>query len=309
MKTSSAVAGLGAGIALGTLLGFFVLAPNVEGGPGGESTQVQRSLDSERQAKDKAEAKAAAADAVNRSLAGPAVKDLLRDQPVLILATDDADDRAVSATRHLFDESGAVNAGDITLTEKFTSADNGDELKSIAANSLPAGASLSENNLAPGTHIGELLGSALTTGSDGKPPASDSERAVVLGALENGGFVDYRDGTVRTAAAVVIVTGDASGDPAHGNYGTTVVADLATAMDSRTRGVVLAGGLGAAEKDGAVGIVRGRRAAADAVSTVDDIDTTAGRITAVRAVKEQLDGHAGAYGAAANAGSATVGGA
>ena len=93
------------------------------------------------------------------------------------------------------------------LSEDATAPGSGDQLKSIAASSLPAGASLSEDRLDPGYHTGELLGQTLGD-------ASESDRAVVVGALDNAGF--FADGAEAISAvegevdAVVVVTGDAS---------------------------------------------------------------------------------------------------
>ena len=53
--------------------------------------------------------------------------------------------------------------------------------------------------------------------------------------------------------------------------------------------------------------MRNERAYAEKLSTVDNVQRSAGRITVVRALKEQADGDAGHYGAATNAKAATVG--
>jgi hypothetical protein len=85
-----------------------------------------------------------------------------------------------------------------------------------------------------------------------------------------------------------------------------MVADMATALDATTGGVVLSGGRDAADAGGALGLVRGDKAATAAVSTVDNGDRAAGRVTVVRALVEQLAGKAGSYGTAPNAAAATV---
>ena len=58
----------------------------------------------------------------------------------------------------MLNQAGAIDAGTITLEDSFFSQDGADQLKSIVANTLPAGAQLSETQLDPGTHAGEALG-------------------------------------------------------------------------------------------------------------------------------------------------------
>lgn len=307
MSAGKVVAGGAVGVALGTLLGFFVLAPNIDGGPDrvvGDSRDELAAATSER---DTASAENDAADGIIAAAAPDLVRDALKDRPVLVVSTADADAVTVEATRTMLDAAGAVNAGDLRLTGAFTDQDNGDEVKTIAANSLPAKAKLSEDRRDPGYHAGELLGQALGEGRDGGAAASDSDRGLALGALEKGGFLTYDPDSVRPAAAVVVVTGDDDGgDGDRGSYATRMVADMATALDATTGGVVLSGGRDAADAGGALGLVRGDKAATAAVSTVDNGDRAAGRVTVVRALVEQLAGKAGSYGTAPNAAAATV---
>jgi hypothetical protein len=161
MSAGKVVAGGAVGVALGTLLGFFVLAPNIDGGPDrvvGDSRDELAAATSER---DTASAENDAADGIIAAAAPDLVRDALKDRPVLVISTADADAVTVEATRTVLDAAGAVNAGDLRLTEAFTDQDKGDELKTIAASSLPAKAKLSEDRRDPGYHAGELLGQAL----------------------------------------------------------------------------------------------------------------------------------------------------
>lgn len=299
-KTTGVVA---LGVAVGTALGFYVLAPNVEGGPAAADSETRTELSAESDRADLATAEGDASDEVLSGLAADAVGDDLADRSVLVLATADAEDEAVDDVRSLIGEAGGEDAGTLRLDASFTSPDSGDELKSLAAGSLPAGASLSEDRMDPGYHVGELLGQTLGSGRDA---ASESDRAVVLGALGNAGFFSDGQDDLSPADAVVVVTGGASEGDGDGNYSTRFVADMATALDATTGGTVLAGENGSAARDGAVGLVRADSDATENVSTVDNVNTTAGRITVVRALAGQLDGDAGAYGSASNAASATV---
>lgn len=299
-KTTGIVA---AGIAAGTLLGFYVLAPNIEGGPETVDSDTQAELKDATDRADAATAQGEASDGVLAGMAEDAVGDALADSSVLLVTTADADEEAVGQVRDLIGAAGGEDAGTLRFDGSFTAPDAGDDIKSIAAGSLPAGAGLSEDRLDPGYHAGELLGQ--TVADDG---ASESDRAVVLGALGNAGYLaDGADGgDLSSADAVVLVTGGASEGDGDGNYSTRFVADMASALDATTGGAVLAGEYGSASKDGAVGLVRGDREANENVSTVDNVTDTAGRITVVRALAGQLDGDAGAYGAASNAASAGV---
>jgi hypothetical protein len=64
---------------------------------------------------------------------------------------------------------------------------------------------------------------------------------------------------------------------------------------------VLAGSAGSAESTGAVGVARADPSITAALSTVDDVATATGRVSAVLALREQADGRAGQYGTAVTA--------
>ncbi|MGO1912548.1 MAG: copper transporter, partial [Corynebacterium sp.] len=265
-KTTGVVA---LGVAVGTALGFYVLAPNVEGGPAAADSETRAELSAESDRADLATAEGDASDEVLSGLAADAVGDDLADRSVLVLATADAEDEAVDDVRSLIGEAGGEDAGTLRLDASFTSPDSGDELKSLAAGSLPAGASLSEDRMDPGYHVGELLGQTLGSGRDA---ASESDRAVVLGALGNAGFFSDGQDDLSPADAVVVVTGGASEGDGDGNYSTRFVADMATALDATTGGTVLAGEHGSAARDGAVGLLRADSDATENVSTVDNVN-------------------------------------
>jgi hypothetical protein len=67
--------GVAAGIAAGTLFGFYVLAPNVEGGPTAVDSGVQEELDSTRDELSASTAGLDADDAVLDELASGVVRD------------------------------------------------------------------------------------------------------------------------------------------------------------------------------------------------------------------------------------------
>lgn len=296
------IAGLSFGIAAGTALGFFALAPNVPGGPVAKDSSAAQQLKDEKAARDKAEGQSAASDKVLGSVSGPAVRNLLRGTSVNLFVLPDADQANTDSLKRLIKMAGGSVNGVIELTDKALSADSGDSLKSIAANSLPAGAKLSEDKLDPGMHTGQLLGAALAAGDK---EASETDRGIALGALSNEDLIAYQGEAPKAADLALVVGGDTSDDAAHGNYCTKFVADFVAGLDSRTKGAVLAAQAGSAEDNGAIGQVRADKDAKEAVSTIDNVDTVAGRIATIRALGQQKDNKAGHYGAASNASDAT----
>lgn len=331
MSKSGTIAGLGFGIALGVLGGVYVLAPNVPGAGGGAGTSAQE-LTAAREDADAADRDAQASDDVVAGLAAKAVAGELEGKKVALISFPDADRETVDRLRWLVDKAGAEVAP-LPVTEGMLNPEKGDKLKSVAANSLPAGAQLSEDVLSPGMHTGQLLGAALSSklpkiekpaegernrdrgegredareGNHGGGTASASDRAVVFGALEKNEVLkkptDLGDEGVDLALIVTNkgVTADESG------YGAQFIADFAAGVDSQVPGAVLVGESGSGDKKAALGIARNERAYAEKLSTVDNVQRSAGRITAVRALKEQAGGDAGHYGAATNAKAATVG--
>lgn len=287
------IGGIGFGIAAGVALGTLVIAPNMPE----SSSSGAAELGEATERADIAEAQAASADSVVGELAAGAVTGTLGERPVLVFRTADAVEEDVAGVEKLLSDAGAVDAGTITLAERFLTSEGADELKSIVANTLPAGARLSEDRLDPGLHAGEALGSALLLEPEsGEEQASSEERGLLLRALRDAGFIDYEDGTILPAQVAVIITGD---DDGSSGLAARTLADFVAALDGRGNGAVLAGRIHTAADTGVVGLVRA--AADNGVSTVDSVDRAVGRMATVLAVREQLEGETGSYGSAESA--------
>lgn len=297
-STGKLIAGLGIGVAIGTAFGFYALAPNVEGGPAGNSVQTQNELRAEREAREAAEGNNAVSDAVLGEVSKDVVKNELKDVSVVVFTTPDANGDAIKSTEALIKAAGGKVSGTVELTEKILNTDSGDQVKSLAANSLPTGVKLDEENRNPGMHAGQLLGGALHTGQD---ESTDSDRAVALGALENAGLLAFKGEPSGAADVALIVSGNESDD-----YATSFLADFAKGLDSKMEGAVIAGPHESAASEGALGKVRDNKDYAENVTTVDNVDTEAGRITVIRALRQQEGGDAGHYGSASNAAAETV---
>ena len=306
--------GLAGGLALGTLVvapslapisdySFNNIDPTTKGSDGARKAPGSSDKDGEAPANPEA-------NSANALLAGNStriVEGTLDQRPFIIVRAPNADEDDVKVTSWLAQQAGATVAGEITLTDKVLSQDGADQLRSIIANTLPAGAQLSVDNQAPGTHAGESLGTALMFDvNTNEPMANVEDRALVLQALRDGGFIEYDDGTITPAQGIIVVTG---GDIEEGEgvkddadvFAATVLADFARGLDSRGDAVVLAGRRGAASPNGSIALIRSNAEASAAVSTVDSLDSETGRISTVLALAEQIGGKSGAYGSATNA--------
>ncbi|WP_018024168.1 copper transporter [Corynebacterium ulceribovis] len=306
VSKSYVFAGTTIGVAAGLLLGTYFLGPASEnrlhtGQEASSSSPAKKDGDKGAAPDPAVQAQADAADEFIAQHADAMVKDQLTDRPVMLLHTADADQADVDEVAKLLKAAGAKEAGRITLLDKFVKPEGGDELKSIVANVLPEGAQLSEEKRDPGTHAGQAMAPALLLHKDsGKPQTNDADRALVLKSLREAKFIDYKDGTVVPAQLAVIVTGDGTTLSDPGYHGAAIAA-FATALDDLGNGVVVAGRFASASESGAVGKIRNDEQARKHVSTVDDVDTAAGRVATVQAAAEQLKNKATAFGAADNA--------
>jgi outer membrane murein-binding lipoprotein Lpp len=228
---------------------------------------------------------------------GPAaVRGLLPGQTVaLVVAGADAQDR--DAVAGLIQQAGATLTGRLELTDAIGDPARADQLRELTSQLLPAGAQLPAAS-DTGSLVGGLLGGVLVA-KDGKAQISGDDAASVLTGLTDAGFV--RPGDAPAAANLVLVltggalTGVDAADAA------AVYARLAAQLDRAGAGAVLAGRSGSAEATGAVGVARADPQVAASLSTVDDVQGGSGRVAAVLALREQLDGRAGRYGSGAGA--------
>lgn len=289
------IAGLGFGIAAGVVLGALVLAPSMEmAQQAGHSDGMRSDYEKAVQDKEVARAQANSADSVVREFSAETVRDILSDRPVLVVSTRDATEGDLRGLHSLLHSAGAPDAGHLKLTEGFFSQGKADELKSIVANTLPAGAKLSEDKILPGTHAGQAVGAAMLMDPDNTQPlASVDDREQLLQALRKAGFIDYEDGTMRPAQAVLLVTGSEKD-----GYATEMLSTFAEALEEIGGNIVVAGRVQQAAPDGVIGLLRGAKSE---ISTVDSVDRSFARMAAILAIAEQLDGGKGAYGSAASA--------
>lgn len=228
---------------------------------------------------------------------GPAaVRGVLQGQSVAIV-TAAADEPTRGALVALLQQAGATVTGTVALTPAVTDPARADQLRQLTGTLLPAGAQLPAAS-DTGSLLGGLLGGVLT-GPSGKAPITGPQAAGVLSGLTTAGFTTAGEPPAAASLVLVLTGGALTGVDA--GDGAAVVMRMAAQLDHAGAGAVLAGSTGSGDATGAVGVARADPTVTATLSTVDDVQTGAGQISTVLALREQVDGHAGRYGTAPSA--------
>jgi hypothetical protein len=216
----------------------------------------------------------------------------------LVVASPDVDTEVVEGLTALFGSAGASVTGTVRLTETYA-----DPAGESALESFLTGPGVPASVTRPATDdVDELLASVLAqvltvppAGTDVVVAPSATDTSTVLAGLEELDVLSRDTSSVSAADfAVVLSTGTLTGEDADARA--TALVELATALDDAGSGAVVAGDTAAAADGGLVAAVRGDQAATAAVSTVDNVTTTAGQITTVLAVATEGAGTSGEYG-------------
>lgn len=272
-------------LALGVLLGAGGVSDRLLGAVTNKSDQLGEQVQGLTAERDTLAAGQRAADEFAQRVGPSAVRGVLQGRTVT-LVTSGADDTDVAALRDLITAAGGTPNGQLALTPAVGDPARADQLRELTASLLPTGAQLPAAS-DTGSLLGGLLAGVLMTpgtqGADG-----------VLPGLEAGGFVKPGERPQPADLVLVLTGGQLTGVDAAD--AAAVLARFAAQLDRSGSGAVLAGRSGSASGTGAVGVARADPSITQGLSTVDDVQTGAGRVSAVLALREQLDGRAGRYG-------------
>ncbi|OBH10369.1 copper transporter [Mycobacterium sp. E1747] len=295
-------------LAVGVVLGSGFLSDTLLSSLRDEKRDLHTQIDGLNDQKNVLNEKLSAANNFDTQLGGRMVHDALTGKSVVIFRTPDAKDDDVASVSKIIGQAGGAVTGTVSLTSEFVEANSAEKLQTVVNSSiLPAGQQLSTKLVDQGSQAGDLMGIALLINTNpAVAPVDEAQRDTVLAALRETGFITYQPSDHMGAAnAALIVTGGALPQDA-GNRGVSV-ARFAAAMAPHGSGTLLAGRDGSATGGAAVAVTRADAGMNSAVSTVDDVDTAPGRITAVLGLHDLLGGgHPGQYGTGHGATSITV---
>ncbi|MBY0443193.1 MAG: copper transporter [Mycobacteriaceae bacterium] len=273
-----------------------------------EKRDLHAQIDALGEQKNALNQKLHAANDFDVQLAGRMIHNTLAGKSVVIFVTPDANADDVAAVSKMVSQAGGSVAITVSLTQEFVEANSAEKLRSVVNSSiLPAGAQLSTNLVDQGSQAGDLLGIVLLTKDQPAGPlVDDAQRNTVLAALRDTGFIVYpAQGGIGAATAALVITGGALPEDA-GNQGATV-ARFTVALAPHGAGTLLAGREGSSTGTAAVALSRADAGMAQAISTVDNVNSESGRITAILGLNELISGgDTGQYGIGHGATSVTV---
>ena len=293
-------------LALGIALGSTSVSQRLLSVVAGDRDNLTQQIDQLTAQRGDLEASQRAANSFAASVAPAVVSGQLDQRKVVLVLAPDADPADRDAVRELISHAGGTITGELDLTDAIVDPARADQIRDLTTRLLPAGAQLPSATDAGGL-AGGLLGSVLLLrGQNGQPQAAPDQAGAALAGLTEAGFIRPGPRPAPAQLAVILTGGAQAGQDAAERAAT--LARLATELDHAGSGAVLAGRSGAADATGAVGVVRADTSTSSALSTVDDVQTSMGRVATVLALREQAQGRAGRYGDAANAQAAIPGG-
>lgn len=286
-------------LAVGVVLGSTSVSDRLLAGVGRDRDSLSKQVDGLRAERGLLTSRLAAADRFSGAVAPLVVRDRLDQRSVVVITTPDASPRDRDALVRLLGSAGANVVGQLQLTEGFVDPDRADQLRQLVTRVLPAGVRLPVVS-DPGAVAGALLGSlALVDPRTGQQQASPAERAAAMDGLTDGGFVAGAQ-NIQPAQLAVVLTGGPSPNAMAADRAAVIVR-FAGALSRMSAGTVLAGRGGSADGNGSVGLARSDPAIASMLSTVDNVDASAGRVATVLALRERWEKQVGHYGSAASA--------
>lgn len=234
-------------------------------------------------------------DAFGEAVAPVLVANKLANASVLVVLAAEVDSEVADLTATLIEAAGATVAGTLQLLPEYSDPQVAQDLQNYATSEgVPPGIQLPITDDAA-ILVGALLGAVLMNPADDTEPADPTATTTVLAALSSLGVLSVEGSEVEGADyAIMLTTAAVDGDDAAERN--AALAALAEALDTAGRGAVVAGDVSSAEETGLVGVIRADPRLAAAVSTVDNVNVAAGRISAVLALSAEGQGTSGKYG-------------
>lgn len=286
-------------LATGIALGAGPLAGPVSGGLSQQVNELRKDNQQLRSRMEDSRVLATFNDDYAQAQAPKVLKGALKGQTLVLVQLPGGDANVVSALSKDAKSAGATVAATVTVSSKWTDADQESVLDNLAADLVSEGTTLPQGG--GYARAATVLADAMLTVPGEKASSTTKSTADVLAAFSKAGLIKVSGNLDEAADGAVLVTGDPVADDSNTSRTLTALLDFVKATDRFGLGSTLVGPPVAAGDRGLIGEVRGDSAAAKVVSTVDTATCAAGRTVAVLAEREQLSKRVGHYGDAAGA--------
>jgi hypothetical protein len=235
-------------------------------------------------------------DAFQQAVAPALVDGRLAGSRVLLVVTnEDVDQETVDQVSTLVGQAGGTVSGTLSINPEYSDPSTASALQGyVTGGGLPTSVRLPGTDDA-GQLVASVLAQVLMIPADGGAAPDGAAISSVLAGLVALDVISAEGDSVGPADyAIVLTAGGFSGDDAADRNGTLV--DLVSALDAAGSGAVVAGEAGSAADSGLVGVIRADPNLSAALSTVDNVGTAAGQISAVLALGAEGEGTSGMYG-------------
>jgi hypothetical protein len=282
-------------VALGIIIGTTALNEPILADIEGQVAELEQDKRGLEDLSQSLQAQLNTSQAFNDAVAPALVDGTLTDTSVLlVLANEEIAPEIVEGVTAMIAEAGGTVAGQLTLLPAYTDPSTEAALEGyVTGGGLPSGVQLPEADDA-GQLVGALLAQVLMANPDGTEPDPAATSSVLAGLSALDVLSQDSDSVVPADYAVVLASGAFTGDDAAERSGTLV--DLAAALDAAGSGAVVSGDAASAGETGLVGVIRADPELSAAISTVDNVDSTAGQISTVLALGQESEGTSGKYG-------------
>ena len=287
---------------------FFALATGIILGAGPLDEQVDETLvdqipqlrDENQQLRDQIvalEADLAFEESFVDSSAPLLVGELLADRRVALVALPGADDEQVAAIRSQVEGAGASISSTVTVAPTWSDPDSEPALNALAAELVVSGTTLPLDGTGYDRGAAVLAGALLRSTDEPSADADTDQLTAVATGYSEAGLATIEttegDGDPQATLAVVV-----AGPPPEDDVErrTATLTSLVSALDRAAAGSVVGGPPAAAGDGGVITAVREDQDLAAAVSTVDSVDLSSGRVAVVFAAVQQEQGGSGQYG-------------
>ncbi len=284
-------------IALGVIIGTTALNDPISADI---ETRVQTLEQDKRSLEDRIQAldgQLDTADGFEQAVAPALVAGALAGRSVLLLATgEDVPDEVVEEVGGLVTDAGGTVGGIVRLQPGYTDPATASGLRTyVTSPGIPAGVQLPTTD-DPGQLVAALLGQTLMVPEPGAAAPDAATVSSVLAGLAALDVLSVESSSVTAADHAVVLT--AAGPQGDGSEErTATLVELVTALDAAGSGAVVAGTAESALDGGLVAAIRADPEISAAVSTVDNVERAAGRISTVLALGQESQGTSGTYGA------------